>query len=65
MHCAHCHRPPSSIQEYLLEAQMEECTPEEFVSTIEGTYNPDNELFWCTECYIILGMPKGTPQERS
>jgi hypothetical protein len=61
--CIGCHRPPSQIPEYLIAAdEFEEdtgtpITPEEFVRTEEGTYNPANGHFACTGCYIKMGEP--------
>lgn len=32
-------------------------TPTSFVQMEEGTYNPENGHFLCTDCYIAAGMP--------
>ena len=31
-----------------------------YVRENEGTYNPDTGYFYCTDCYIKIGMPLGT-----
>ncbi len=31
--------------------------PDDYVRRCEGTYNPENGHFLCTECYITAGMP--------
>jgi hypothetical protein len=59
MQCKECGRKPSEIQEYIEAAKEYECTPEEFVWREEGTYNGLTGKFWCTECYVKLGMPLG------
>ena len=59
MHCKQCHREPAEISEYIEAACDEQMTPDEYVRQEEGTYNPDTGLFWCTWCYIKIGMPLG------
>lgn len=59
MTCKVCGREPSQIFEYLLAGLEFRMTPEEFVEKEEGTYNRDTQLFYCTECYIRIGMPLG------
>jgi len=61
--CKECGLKPDEIYEYTdskawKDAGVKSAT--EFVKKEEGTYNPISELFWCTRCYIILGMPLGT-----
>lgn len=58
--CAGCGRHPKDIPEYI-ERMMAEgfASPDEAVRQEEGTYNPDTDRFWCTECYIRVGMPLG------
>ena len=58
--CKVCQRHPEDILEYIHAARDEQCTPEEFVMSEEGTYNPRTKLFYCTKCYIEIGMPLGT-----
>ena len=52
-------RKPEEIGEYTCAAKRENMIPEEYVKTEEGTYNPRTGLFYCTECYIRIGMPLG------
>ena len=57
--CIGCHKEPNEIPEYVSMAKIERLTPGEYVREQEGTYNPNNGHFWCTECYIREGMPLG------
>jgi hypothetical protein len=57
--CALCGKAPDEIDEYVVAAAVERMTPEEYVREEEGTLNPETGRFWCTECYITLGMPLG------
>lgn len=57
--CAGCGRPPAEIGEYVEAADQEEMTPDQYVQTNEGTFNPENGHFWCTACYIKVGLPLG------
>lgn len=59
MKCKCCGKKPSEIREYVIYSADEEITPEEFVEQNEGTYNSKTGLFYCTDCYIKLGMPSG------
>jgi len=59
--CIGCNKVPSDIEEYI-EAAKENgpghgMTPEVYVRLEEGTYNPENGHFLCTDCYIARGMP--------
>jgi len=58
-HCKGCGKRPEEIKEYRIAASESGETPEEFVRTEEGTYNPRTERFYCTACYIAAGMPLG------
>lgn len=60
MKCKVCGKQPHEIEEYVYYAKENEMTPEEFVWQQEGTYNPETQLFYCTECYFRVGMPLGT-----
>lgn len=60
MKCKICGRTPDKIDEYIEMAEIEDMTPEEYVRTEEGTFNHITEMFYCTECYINIGMPLGT-----
>lgn len=57
LRCNGCLKPPSEIPEFVTIAAEEGCTPEEFVLREEGTLNPRNHHFLCTDCYIAAGMP--------
>ena len=63
--CIRCHKTPEEIEEYQPgdedsgraweEGDFE--SPSDYVRHEEGTYNPVNGHFTCTECYIAIGMP--------
>jgi hypothetical protein len=55
--CTGCNKTPDEIQEYIECAEDEEMTPDDYVRSEEGTYNPSNGHFLCTDCYIEAGMP--------
>lgn len=55
--CAYCKKPPAEIEEYIEGAAAHETTPDDYVRREEGTFNPANGHFACTECYIAIGMP--------
>lgn len=57
MHCFICKKRPDEILEYVEAAAEEGITPDEYVSSEEGTYNPESQQFACTACYIKIGMP--------
>lgn len=57
--CKVCGKAPSEIEEYIECAKYNDSTPEEYVKEFEGTYNSSNGLFYCTDCYIKIGMPYG------
>ena len=60
MQCVICGKAPSMISEYTMMAEENGFnSPEDFVRSEEGTYNPSNDLFCCTGCYIKIGMPLG------
>lgn len=58
--CVRCGRAPAQISEYQPEVTGEEMSAEEFVWAEEGTLNHENGHFWCTDCYIQIGLPLGT-----
>lgn len=58
--CKECGRKASELLEYITEGRINNMTPEEFVRQEEGTYNPVTGYFYCTKCYIRVGMPLGT-----
>ena len=64
--CNGCKKVPEDIGEYVHYAKAENAyadspneyiTPTQYVQDQEGTYNPENGHFLCTECYINAGMP--------
>lgn len=55
--CIGCNKAPAEIDEYVEFSAMDEMSPEEFVRRQEGTYNPVNGHFVCTDCYIKMGQP--------
>lgn len=59
IHCIVCKKMPHELDEYVQAAELEGCTPAEIVADEEGTYNPSNGHFYCTECYFTVGMPLG------
>ncbi len=59
VHCANCHRTPDEIEEYSREATGEDMDPVDYVRRNEGTFNRATGGFYCTECYIKIGMPLG------
>lgn len=57
MKCAGCHKTPDDIYEYVEATNEEDMTPDEFVASQEGTYDPESGNFLCTPCYMSVGMP--------
>lgn len=57
--CKICQKEPHQIDEYNNLAEEIGCTAEQAVISEEGTYNPKSKLFYCTNCYIKIGMPLG------
>ena len=55
--CKVCGKQPLEIKEYIQYGKEEGLTPEEFVIQNEGTYNRLTGKFYCTSCYIAIGMP--------
>ena len=59
--CAVCGKHPDQISEYVDVYEIEGCSsPEDYVVKHEGTYNRETGNFYCTSCYIEIGMPLGT-----
>jgi hypothetical protein len=50
---------PHEIDEYTDHELIGDLTPEQYVQSEEGTYNPANGHFYCTACYVEVGMPLG------
>jgi len=59
INCKNCNRKPEEIYEYEISSKIEGVTPIQYVIQEEGTYNPKTGKFYCTKCYIELGMPTG------
>lgn len=57
--CKICKRTPEEIGEYIRYSAEAGMTPEEYVMVEEGTYNKETGRFYCTKCYIEIGMPTG------
>ena len=57
--CIGCKKYPRDLEEYVEAAEEEKITPDAYVRHNEGTYNPINGHFLCTDCYIDAGMPSG------
>jgi hypothetical protein len=55
--CIGCGKHPEELEEYVVYAREECTTPDNYVRTEEGTYNPENGHFLCTPCYAKAGMP--------
>lgn len=55
--CIGCNKHPEDLEEYVEMGKVEGMSPEEFVRTEEGTYNPKNGHFLCSPCYIKAGCP--------
>ena len=57
--CIGCGKRPDEIEEYVDGALNygRKITPDEYVRREEGTYNPANGRFACTDCYFKMGMP--------
>lgn len=55
--CIGCNRRPDDIREFATEAEHDGITADEWVRENEGSYNPDNGHFLCTECYVKRGAP--------
>lgn len=57
IHCAECLRTPSEIPDEVALADAFGMTPDEYIMRIEGTYNSENGLYLCTDCYMAVDMP--------
>jgi len=58
--CKICGRKPDEIREYIKMAKDYNITTSQVIEQEEGTFNPKTGLFYCTGCYIKIGMPLGT-----
>lgn len=58
--CKCCGKKPNEISEYVeMVEDGDYKTAEEAAIDDEGTYNSETGLFYCTSCYIEIGMPNG------
>lgn len=55
--CIGCNKHPDQIEEYQPNETESGLNAEDYVRQEEGTYNPFNGHFLCTDCYIKVGMP--------
>jgi len=58
--CVGCNQRPQDLPEYVSVWELEREDYEnvdEWVIVNEGTLNPENGHFLCTDCYINAGMP--------
>lgn len=55
--CMGCGKNPDQIPEYNSEFTGIDLSNRMYVVSHEGTYNPLNGHFLCTDCYINAGMP--------
>lgn len=62
--CTGCNKTADELQEYIEAAEENEMTVEQYVREEEGTYNPANGHFLCTDCYIAAGMPSKPHPDR-
>lgn len=60
LRCKVCGKAPAEIDEYVDMGKEEDMTPDEYVRCEEGTLNRATGLFYCTLCYIKIGMPLET-----
>lgn len=60
MRCIDCDKAPSEIQEYIDAGRENGMTPESYVEQEEGTYNPANGHFLCTEDFIAAEIKRGS-----
>lgn len=57
--CIGCNKNADELDEYIEIAKEEDMEVDDYVKSEEGTYNPSNGHFYCTSCYIEVGMPLG------
>lgn len=55
--CIGCNKTPDELDEYKEAASDYDLTPDDYVRQEEGTFNPENEHFLCTPCYVKAGRP--------
>ena len=57
--CKICGKSAGELTEYITAAAENNTTPEA-IAKGDGTYNYFTGKFYCTQCYIKIGMPLGT-----
>jgi hypothetical protein len=62
--CIGCRKHPEEIAEYRDVEVTGGLTPDDYVRNEEGTYNPANGHFACTDCYVKMGAPSRPAPER-
>jgi hypothetical protein len=59
--CTGCGKHPDELEEYVEAANADNygspISADDYVRREEGTYNPENGHFLCTDCYCAAGMP--------
>ncbi len=55
--CFRCKKRPDELEEYIEAASYEDMSPDAYVRSEEGTFNPHNGHFCCTDCYVAIGAP--------
>lgn len=56
--CTGCNKTPGDIEEYVdMAVEYKYHDVDAWVRRHEGTYNPENGHFLCTDCYVKAGMP--------
>lgn len=61
--CGVCGRTPPEIDEYCEAAETLGMSADTYVRSEEGTYNADEDAFFCTACYVKIGMPRNTDRQ--
>lgn len=57
--CVDCGKAPDEITEYVEAAKEAGITPDRYVREEEGTYNPENGLFLCTDDFLKRAFDRG------
>lgn len=57
--CVDCGKAPDEITEYVEAAKEAGITSDRYVREEEGTYNPENGLFLCTDDFLKRAFAQG------
>lgn len=57
--CIDCGKKPEEIKYIVNNAKADKVTPDEWIKENEGTFNRENNKFYCDPCYIAAGTPLG------